>query len=211
MPKLSSSRYCTTNWPAYIAALRRRGSLSIWFDPTMAWHAAKTGKHGHPETFSESAIQTCLTWKVLFGLPLRQMVELVASLIAMAGLAGSGLFHALSASGQACGADPLPPAGRPRYASYQSHRHQVPWRWRVAGAQAWYVPPQGAPCFATGSRNHGVRRNVHIFRDAQTGDIRAVEFTSSRQGDRPALRDLMAQLSEDEEIGSVTAEGSKTP
>lgn len=52
----------------------------------MAWHAAKTGKRGHPETFSESSIQTCLTLKVWFGLPLRQTVGLVASLIEMAGL-----------------------------------------------------------------------------------------------------------------------------
>ena len=41
---------------------------------------------GHPETFSDSAVQTCLTLKVLFGLPLRQTVGLVASLIEMAGL-----------------------------------------------------------------------------------------------------------------------------
>lgn len=77
-----------TNWPAYNAALRRRGSHSIWFDPTMAWHAAKTGKRGHPETSSESAIQTCLTLKVPFGLPLRQTAGLVSSLIGMAGLDG---------------------------------------------------------------------------------------------------------------------------
>lgn len=79
-------RYSTTNWPACNAALRRCGSLSIWVDPTMAWHASKTGKRGHPETFSESAIQTCLTLKFLFGPPLRQTVGLVASLIEMAGL-----------------------------------------------------------------------------------------------------------------------------
>ncbi len=140
----------------------------------MAWHAAKTGKRGHPETSSECAIQTCLTLKVLFGLPLRQTVGLVASLIEMAGL----------------------------------DWHQVPRRWRVAGAQAWYAPPQGAPCFATSSRNHGVRRKVHIGMDTQTGDVPAVEFTSSRQGDRPVLPDLLAPLPEEEEIGSVTADGA---
>ena len=83
------------------AALRRRGSLPIWFDPTMTWLAARTGNRGHPETFSESAIQTCLTLKVLFGLPLRQTVGLVASLIEMAGpdWPVSGLFDALPTSG----------------------------------------------------------------------------------------------------------------
>ena len=44
--------------------------------------------------------------------------------------------------------------------------------------------------------------------NAQTGDVRAVEFTSSRQGDSPLLPDLLAQIPEDEEIGSVTADGT---
>jgi hypothetical protein len=52
----------------------------------MAWHAEKSGKRGRPETFSDAAIQTCLTLKVLFGLTLRQTVGMVESLIRMAGL-----------------------------------------------------------------------------------------------------------------------------
>ncbi|MEI4488976.1 transposase, partial [Frigidibacter sp. MR17.14] len=56
MAKPPSPRYRTTNWSDYNAALRHRGSLSIWFDPRMAWHAAWTGKRGHPDTFSEAAI-----------------------------------------------------------------------------------------------------------------------------------------------------------
>lgn len=45
------------------------------------------------------------------------------------------------------------------------------------------------------ARKHGASRRrqwrkVHIDMDAQTGDVRAVEFTSSRQGDSPLLPDL---------------------
>jgi len=36
--------------------------------------------------FTNSAIESCLTLKVLFNLPLRQVTGLVASLIKMAGL-----------------------------------------------------------------------------------------------------------------------------
>jgi len=72
MPKSSAPRYRTSNWSHYNAALKRRGSLSIWFDADLDWRAARTGKRGHPETFSDQAIQACLTLKVLFGLPLRQ-------------------------------------------------------------------------------------------------------------------------------------------
>jgi len=35
--------YKTRNWPAYNKALKRRGSLTIWFDPAMIWDAAPTG------------------------------------------------------------------------------------------------------------------------------------------------------------------------
>ena len=54
-------------------ALRRRGSLTIRFDPAMTWQAAPTGKRGRQAYYSDAAIQTCLTLKVLFGMALRQI------------------------------------------------------------------------------------------------------------------------------------------
>ena len=44
--------------------------------------------------------------------------------------------------------------------------------------------------------------------DAGTGDVRAVEFTSSRQGDSPLLPELLAQVPLEEMIGMVTADGA---
>ncbi|MGR3435782.1 MAG: IS5/IS1182 family transposase, partial [Shimia sp.] len=38
MSKPAPTRYRTLNWPAYNAALRERGSLTVWFDRDMAWH-----------------------------------------------------------------------------------------------------------------------------------------------------------------------------
>jgi hypothetical protein len=38
--------YWPRNWRAYNEALKRRGSLTIWFAPKMSWGAAPTGKHG---------------------------------------------------------------------------------------------------------------------------------------------------------------------
>ena len=35
MPKPSPTRYRTTNWSDYNAALRKRGSLSVWFEPQL--------------------------------------------------------------------------------------------------------------------------------------------------------------------------------
>ena len=44
--------------------------------------------------------------------------------------------------------------------------------------------------------------------DTATSDIRAVEFTPSREGDSPVLPDLLGQIPEDEQIGTVTADGA---
>ncbi len=55
--------YKTRNWPAYNEALKRRVSLSIWFDPALTWEAAPTGKRGRQPDDSDAAIQTCLTMK----------------------------------------------------------------------------------------------------------------------------------------------------
>lgn len=86
MSKPAPTRYRTLNWSSYNASLRERGSLTVWFDPGMAWHAAPSGRRGRQQTFSDAAIQACLTIKVLFGLPLRQTTGFVASLLRLAGL-----------------------------------------------------------------------------------------------------------------------------
>ncbi len=62
-------------------------------------------------------------------------------------------------------------------------------------------------------RKHGPQgrrrwRLVHLAMDTATSDIRAVELTSSREGDSPVLPDLLDQLPEDEQIGTVTADGA---
>ena len=79
-------RYRTTNWKAYNAALKARGDLSIWLNEDMQWYAAPSGKRGRNQTFSDAAIQFCLTIKCLFGLALRQTLGLVQSLLRLSGL-----------------------------------------------------------------------------------------------------------------------------
>ena len=36
----------TQTWPAYNKALRRRGSLAIWFDPDMVWGRSRQASLG---------------------------------------------------------------------------------------------------------------------------------------------------------------------
>ena len=86
MSRPSPPAYKTRNWPAYNEALKLRGSLTIWFDPAMAWEAVPTGKRGRQPDYSDAAIQTCLTMKVLFGMALRQTTGFVESLLRLIGL-----------------------------------------------------------------------------------------------------------------------------
>ncbi len=63
------------------------------------------------------------------------------------------------------------------------------------------------------ARKHGAQgrrqwRKALLAMDTATSDIRAVEFTPSRDGDSPVLPDLLEQIPEDEDIGAVTADGA---
>ena len=86
MSSWAPTKYKTTNWSTYNEALKQRGSLSIWFDPETIWVPPPTGKRGRQPSFSDAAIQTCLTMKVLFVMPLRQTTGFVQSLLRLVGL-----------------------------------------------------------------------------------------------------------------------------
>jgi hypothetical protein len=86
MSSWAPTKYKTNNWSSYNDSLKWRGALSIWFDPEMAWTPPPRGKRGRQQQFNDAAIQTCLTLKVLFGLPLRQTTGFVQSLLRLVGL-----------------------------------------------------------------------------------------------------------------------------
>lgn len=52
----------------------------------MLWYAPASGRRGPQQTFSDAAIQFCLSIKCLVGLALRQSLGLVESLLRMASL-----------------------------------------------------------------------------------------------------------------------------
>jgi hypothetical protein len=58
MSRPTPATYKTRNWPAYNEALKRRASLTIWFDPEMSWEATPSGKRGRQQTYSDTAIQS---------------------------------------------------------------------------------------------------------------------------------------------------------
>ena len=77
-----------TNWPAYDASLRQRGSLTVWFtdDAVAAWAAEARTTRGGQSWYSPLAILTALTLRAVFRLAYRQAEGLIGSIIGLLGL-----------------------------------------------------------------------------------------------------------------------------
>ena len=77
-----------TNWPAYDASLRQRGSLTVWFTDAAieAWAAEPRTTRGGQPWYSALAILTALTLRALFRLGLRQTEGLIGSILRLLGL-----------------------------------------------------------------------------------------------------------------------------
>ena len=77
------TKYRVGNWPEYERGLRSRGDVTIWFsaEAASAWTPPKTGLRGGQQRYSNLAILTSLTVRMVFLLPLRQTEGFVASLL----------------------------------------------------------------------------------------------------------------------------------
>src|SRR5436189_6420583 len=86
--RIPRQRYRVTNWAEYDAALRQRGSLTVWFtdEAIAAWHAEPRTTPGGQPHYSSLAITTALTLKAVFRLAYRQTEGLIGSLMRLLGL-----------------------------------------------------------------------------------------------------------------------------
>ena len=97
------TKYHVGNWPEYDRALVQRGDVTLWLAPEAitAWPAAGVGKRGGQLQYSDLAIETALTLRLLFHLPLRQTEGCLTSIFWMLDLDLSAPDHtALSRRGQ---------------------------------------------------------------------------------------------------------------
>lgn len=145
--------------------------------------------------------------KILFKLPLRQTAGMVVSLLRLAGLVWSVPDLSTLCRGQ------------------KTVVVQIPYR-RADGPLNAAVDNTGIKFLGDGewqARKHGPQgrrqwRKDHLAMDPATSDIRAAEFTPSRDGpshglqgnhcraaDSPVLPDLLSQIPVGEQIGTVTA------
>ena len=197
MSSWAPTRYKTTNWSAYNSALKQRGSLTIWFDPEMTWTPPPSGRRGRQQSFSDAAIQTCLTLKVLFGLPLRQTTGFVESLLRLVGLDWTVPdFSTLSRRQKTLNVR-LPYRGSTGPLNLLIDSTGI----KSEGEGEWNARKHGGP-------KRRIWRKIHLGIDAETLEVRAVEITGSNIGDAPMLPELLEQIPPDQEIGSVTADGA---
>ena len=89
------ARHRVRNWAEYDQALVRRGDLTIWFTPEAisAWQPPAEGLRGGQRRYSDVAIETALTLRVLFRLAWRQTEGLLGSIFKLLGLDLSAPDH----------------------------------------------------------------------------------------------------------------------
>ena len=144
----------------------------------MPWHARPTGKCGRQREFSDAAIQTCLTLKVLFGMPLRQTTGFVQSLLRLVGLEWAVPDFSTLCRRQ------------------RTLNVSLPYR----GSKE----PLNLLIDSIGIKAEGEGEGE----GEETLEVQAVEVTRSNIGDAPMLPELLNQIPPDQDIGSVTADGA---
>ena len=79
------TKYRVGNWASYDRSLVERGSITLWLSPDAiaAWKPMPTGRRGGPRKFSDMAIESALTLRLVFHLPLRQAEGFLQSLLGL--------------------------------------------------------------------------------------------------------------------------------
>ena len=79
------TKYRVANWAAYNQALVRRGDVTVWVssEAIAAWTPGRSGRRGGQRRYSDLAIETALTLRLLYHLPLRQAEGFLHALFGM--------------------------------------------------------------------------------------------------------------------------------
>ena len=81
------TKYRVQNWAAYDRGLVGRGSITLWLTPeaVAAWKPQRSGKPGGQPRYSDLEIETALTLRLVFPMPLRQTEGFLSSIFEMMG------------------------------------------------------------------------------------------------------------------------------
>ena len=78
--KFDKAQYRVINWAEYNESLRQRGDLTIGEQAQSVWNAPRRTSRGGQRRYSDLAIETCLTLRTAYRLPLRQTQGLMGSI-----------------------------------------------------------------------------------------------------------------------------------
>ena len=190
-------RHRITNSAEYDAALRQRGSLTIWFSESAiaAWKAAPRTTPGGQPHYSALAIMTALTLRAVFRLALRQTEGLIGSIIGLLGLDLAIPDHSTLSRR----AETLQVLPRPHSGAEPVHLLVDSTGLKLSGAGEWLVEKHGA-------RSRRSWRKLHIGIDADTGHIVAAELTTNDVDDGSQVGPLLDQITDP--IASFTGDGA---
>jgi hypothetical protein len=178
-------RHRVTNWRDYDAALRNRGSLTIWFTPEAiaGWKAQPRTTPGGQRHYSDLAIETALTLRAVFRLALRQSEGLIGSIMRMLDIDLPVPDHTtLSRRGSG-----LPVHGHGRIGTDELHLIVDSTGLKLRGAGEWLFEKHG-----TAKRRSW--RKLHIGIDADSGEIVAFDLTDKEVDDALHVAPLLDQL-----------------
>jgi hypothetical protein len=191
-------RHRVTNWAAYDAGLRARGSLTVWFsdEAIAAWRAEpRTSRGGRPH-YSAVAIATALTLRAVFRLALRQTEGLIGSVLRLLGLDLAVPDHSTLSRRAETLQVPRPapgPGGEPVHLLVDSTGL------RLCGPGEWLTEKHGG-------KSRRSWKKLHLGVDADTGRIVASALTDCDVDDGSQVGPLLSQA--DGPVASFTADGA---
>ena len=191
-----TKKYRVRNWREYNEALVQRGAVTVWVseEAREGWLFRGPRHQGRPRTFSDGAIECALTLRAVFRLPLRQTEGFLRS-----------AFHLMQVS--------LP---IPDYStlSLRAKNLHVDLHRAVNGPLHLILDSTGLKVRGDGEwkrkwygmNRHRKWRKFHLGIDPKTGEIEAVDLTSSCVHDSTPVPRMLKQVQQP--ILSVTADGS---
>jgi IS5 family transposase len=195
---IPKQKHRVTNWAAYDAALRARGSLTVWFTPeaVAAWAAAPRTTRGGQPSYSDLAIATALTLRAVFRLALRQTEGLIGSILQLLDLDLAVPDHS-TLSRRAETLKLLKP--RSGLGSGPAHLLVDSTGLRLFGPGEWLIEKHG-------TKRRRAWRVLHLATDADTGRIVASVLTDKDADDGSQVGPLLDQV--EGPVASLTGDGA---
>jgi DDE family transposase len=195
---IPKQKHRVTNWAEYDAALRARGSLTVWFTPEAiaVWRAEPRTSRGGQACYSDLAIATALTLRAVFRLALRQTEGLIASILQLLDLDLPVPDHS-TLSRRAETLKLLKP--RSGLGSAPVHLLVDSTGLRFCGPGEWLTEKHG-------TKRRRAWRVLHLATDADTGRIVASVLTDKDADDGSQVGTLLDQV--DGPVASVTGDGA---